>query len=163
MSLSRSPSPGPGGGWSSPGLNINTSGRSSPATAFPGPNGNQVVWESARMKNMGKSGYPSFATQNQGFFTRHLRRISSSLPRFNSNIHYAEKEKIQKGQWSPAHPHSGSLYGRMRNMLARIGRKARLRIFFGLLLFLAIFIFYHSRMFLAALLVACAHADLRQL
>lgn len=149
MSLSRSPSPSPGGGWSSPGLNINTSGRSSPATAFPGPNGNQVVWEAARMKNMGKSRYPSFSTQNQGFFTRHMRRISSSLPRFNSNsnIHYAEKEKLQRGQWSSTQP--GSWLGRMRNILARIGRKAKLRVLIACLLLLVICIFYNSRMFCA--------------
>ncbi|KAK7988762.1 hypothetical protein PG989_009077 [Apiospora arundinis] len=54
MPLSRSPSPVPGGGWSSPGLNINSSGQSSPATAsFSGPNGSNVTWESARLKSQG--------------------------------------------------------------------------------------------------------------
>lgn len=159
MSLSRSPSPGPGGGWSSPGLNINTSGRSSPATAFSGPNGNQVMWESTRVKNIGKSGYPAFSTQNQGFFTRHMRRISSSLPRFKSNTHYAEKEKLQRGQWSAAQP--GSVYGRVRNILGRIGRKAKLRIFVGFLLFLAICLLHQSRMFCVTLIKGYTHADLR--
>lgn len=143
MSLSRSPSPLPAGGWSSPGLDINTSGRSSPSTAFPGSNGNQVVWESARIKNMGNGGYPSFATQNQGFFTRHMRRISNSLPQFNTSTHYAEKEKLQKGKWAPAQ--SVPLYGRIRNLLARMGRKSKLRILLVLLLLLATFIFYQSR------------------
>lgn len=143
MSLSRSPSPLPAGGWSSPGLDINTSGRSSPSTAFPGSNGNQVVWESARIKNMGNGGYPSFATQNQGFFTRHMRRISNSLPQFNTSTHYAEKEKLQKGKWAPAQ--SVPLYGRIRNILARMGRKSKLRSLFVFLLLLAVFIFYQSR------------------
>lgn len=143
MSLSRSPSPLPAGGWSSPGLDINTSGRSSPSTAFPGSNGNQVVWESARIKNMGNGGYPSFATQNQGFFTRHMRRISNSLPQFNTSTHYAEKEKLQKGKWAPAQ--SVPLYGRIRNILARMGRKSKLRALLVLLLLLATFIFYQSR------------------
>ncbi|KAG6363138.1 hypothetical protein INS49_008233 [Diaporthe citri] len=142
MSLSRSPSPLPAGGWSSPGLDINTSGRSSPSTAFPGSNGNQVVWESARIKNMGNGGYPSFATQNQGFFTRHMRRISNSLPQFNTSTHYAEKEKLQRGKWAPAQ--SVPLYGRIRNILGRMGRKSKLRVLFVLLLLLAIFIFYQS-------------------
>ncbi|RYP71551.1 hypothetical protein DL770_008117 [Monosporascus sp. CRB-9-2] len=88
MSLSRSPSPVPGGGWSSPGLNINSSGRSSPAKAsFSGPNNGHVTWESARLKSQGVTGYPSFSTQNQGFFTRHMRRISRSLPSFNTDTH----------------------------------------------------------------------------
>lgn len=143
MSLSRSPSPLPAGGWSSPGLDTNASGRSSPSTAFPGSNGNQVVWESARIKNMGNGGYPSFATQNQGFFTRHMRRISNSLPQFNTSTHYAEKEKLQRGKWAPAQ--SVPLYGRIRNILARMGRKSKLRVLFVLLLLLAILIFYQSR------------------
>lgn len=143
MSLSRSPSPLPAGGWSSPGLDINTSGRSSPSTAFPGSNGNQVVWESARIKNMGNGGYPSFATQNQGFFTRHMRRISNSLPQFNTSTHYAEKEKLQRGKWAPAH--SVPLLGRIRNLLARMGRKAKVRLLGVFLLLLAVFTFYQSR------------------
>ncbi|PSR77688.1 hypothetical protein BD289DRAFT_346579, partial [Coniella lustricola] len=88
MPLSRSPSPAPGGGWSSPGLNISTSGRSSPATVFASapPNGNQqALWESSRNKNMGARGYPAFQTQNQGFFQRHMRRISSGLPLFSTH------------------------------------------------------------------------------
>ncbi|KAK7747681.1 alpha-1,6-mannosyltransferase [Diatrype stigma] len=102
MSLSRSPSPVPGGGWSSPGLNLNPSGRSSPAKAsFSGPNNGNVTWESARLKTQGVAGYPSFSTQNQGFFTRHMRRISRSLPTFNTDVpgKYAEKEKLGRGRW----------------------------------------------------------------
>lgn len=142
MALSRSPSPVPGGGWSSPGLNINTSGRNSPTPTFPGSNGN--LWESSRTKNMGGRGYPAFETQNQGFFQRHMRRISNSLPRFNSNIHYAEKEKLQRGQWAQAH--SVTLLGRLRNMTGRVGRKWKMRLLLVSLLFLAVWVFYHSRM-----------------
>lgn len=144
MTISRSPSPAPGGGWSSPGLNINNSGRSSPATAFPGiTHGQQDLWESSRSKNMGNRGYPAFETQNQGFFQRHMRRISNNLPRFNTNTHYAEKEKLQRGQWQPAAP--GSLLGRFRNMAGRMGRKSKMRIFLVFLLLFAIWLFYHSR------------------
>lgn len=143
MSNSRSSSPAPGGGWSSPGLNTH-SGRSSPATAFPGiTNGQQDLWGSSRSKNMGNRGYPAFETQNQGFFQRHMRRISNSLPRFNTNTNYEEKEKLQRGRWSPAQP--GSLLGRLRNMMARIGRKSKLRMLIIFLLLFAIWLFYHSR------------------
>lgn len=145
MTLSRSPSPAPGGGWSSPGLNI-SSGRSSPATAFAGvtSNGQQDLWGSSRSKNMGERGYPAFETQNQGFFQRHMRQISNSLPRFHAGTHYAEKEKLQRGRWAPAHP--GSLYGRVKNMAGRIGRKSKLRLFLVFLLLFATWLFYHSRM-----------------
>lgn len=147
MTLSRSPSPVPGGGWSSPGLNISTSGRSSPAPTFPGfVNGQPPSsWEaSSRTRKMGERSYPAFETQNQGFFQRHMRRISNNLPRFNTSTHYAEKEKLQQGRWAAAQ--SAPLYGRARNMAGRIGRKSKLRALFVLLLLLAVWIFFHSRM-----------------
>ena len=147
MSLSRSPSPVPGGGWSSPGLNIN-SGRSSPAKGYSGSgsNGNPAVWESARLKNMGSGGYPSFSTQHQGFFTRHMRRISSSLPRFASNSHYAEKEKLQRGRWSIQNV---PILGRLKNVAGRMGRKLKIRLLIGFIILFCIWIFYNSRQYLS--------------
>lgn len=142
MTVSRSPSPAPGGGWSSPGLTLNASGRSSPTTAFPGAS-HANLWESSRNKSIGGRGYPAFETQNQGFFQRHMRRISSSLPRFNAGIHHAEKEKLQKGQWTPSQ--SNSLYARLRSMAARIGRKSKIRLLLGFLLLLMIWLLYLSR------------------
>ncbi|KAH8878667.1 galactosyl transferase GMA12/MNN10 family protein [Thozetella sp. PMI_491] len=140
MSLSRSPSPVPGGGWASPGLNITSSGRSSPARGHPGSNGTPVMWESARMKNTGGSGYPSFSTQNQGFFTRHMRRISNTLPSF-SNTAYIEKEKPARGRWDPQNL---PLVGRLRSMFARIGRKSKMRLLIVALIFFAIWLFYNT-------------------
>lgn len=143
MSLSRSPSPVPGGGWASPGLNLNSSGRSSPAKGYSSSNGAPGMWESARLKNSGASGYPSFSTQNQGFFTRHMRRISSSLPRFHADSqHYAEKEKLGRGRWSAQNV---PLLGRLKGIMARMGRKLRLRLLLSFLVFLGLIIFYNSR------------------
>ncbi|KAI0135408.1 glycosyltransferase family 34 protein [Daldinia grandis] len=139
MSLSRSPSPVPGGGWSSPGLNINTSGRSSPAKAsFSGPNGGGVTWESARLKTQGVASYPSFSTHNQGFFTRHMRRISSSLPSFNTatDERYAEKEKLGRGRWKVP------LLGKIRAATTRISRKWKIRTAIVLLLLACYILFY---------------------
>ncbi|KAJ9164873.1 Galactosyl transferase GMA12/MNN10 family protein [Coniochaeta hoffmannii] len=142
MSLSRSPSPVPGGGWASPGLNINASGRSSPVPGYSASNGTPVIWESARQKTMGAAGgYPSFSTHNQGFFTRHMRRLSSSLPRFSSSTHYAEKEKLGRGRWSA---NNVPLLGRLRAMMARMGRKMKLRLLFALLLILSVIIFFNT-------------------
>lgn len=136
MSLSRSPSPVPGGGWSSPGLNIN-SGRTSPANV----GGSSVSWESAKMRKHGANGYPSFSTQNQGFFTRHMRRISSSLPRFNSGIGntYAEREKFEREGYNAA---SG---GRIRSFFARVGRRLKWRILLPLIIICTIIVYYGTR------------------
>lgn len=139
MSISRSPSPVPGGGWSSPGLNIN-SGRTSPSNVSAGP----VAWESAKMRNLSANGYPSFSTQNQGFFTRHMRQISSSLPRFHPtpDMPYAEKEKLGRGRWADRNV---PLFGRIRTLFGRMGRKLKLRLLIALVFLICITIFYNSR------------------
>ncbi|KAI1341603.1 glycosyltransferase family 34 protein [Xylariaceae sp. FL0016] len=140
MSLSRSPSPVPGGGWSSPGLNINGSGRSSPAKmTFSSSNSGAVTWESARLKSQGVTGYPSFSTQNQGFFTRHMRRISSSLPSFHPNAdddRYAGKEKAGRNRWNIP------LVARTRSIVARVSRKWKIRAFLALLIITSWITFY---------------------
>jgi hypothetical protein len=143
MSLSRSPSPVPGGGWSSPGLNIHDSGRSSPANGLSSSSGTPVMWESTRLKTMASTGYPSFSTHNQGFFSRHMRRLSSNLPRFSHNAPYAEKEKLGRGRWSPNVP----LLGRIRSLGARMGRKTKFRLAGVLFLIALIIIFYNTREF----------------
>ncbi|KAI0486267.1 galactosyl transferase GMA12/MNN10 family-domain-containing protein [Xylaria cf. heliscus] len=138
MSLSRSPSPIPGGGWSSPGLDI-TSGRSSPAKmTFSGSNNGAVSWESARMKSRGVTGYPSFSTQNQGFFTRHMRRISSSLPSFSAkkDAGYTEKDKYRPAQWKIP------LVGRALDFVARMNRKWKIRAMIAILLLACYTLFY---------------------
>ena len=106
------------------------------------------MWESARMKNVGGSGYPSFSTQNTGFLTRHMRRISSSLPRFaSSSSQYVEKEKPGRGRWDAQNI---PLVGRLRGLFARMGRKLKLRLLIGFLIFFSIVIFYNSREWPAA-------------
>jgi mannan polymerase II complex MNN10 subunit len=112
MSLSRSPSPRPGGGWASPGLNSPhgvANNRMSPQSYNrSNGGGNTVTWESAKAKSDGvNGGYPAFAPQGNGFFGRHMRNISNSLPRFNitgDGRSYAEKEKLGRGRWSKYNP-----------------------------------------------------------
>ena len=94
MSLSRSPSPNEDGGWSSPGLTVqyaDTSGHSSPANALHETNGN--AWVGTRKKATAANGYPAFATQNNGFFKKHIRNISHSLPSFKVT---SEEDKFEK-------------------------------------------------------------------
>ena len=149
MALSRSSSPRPGGGWASPGLNspyASVSGRSSPSKSYRGDNGtaNSVTWESAKAKSEGVNGYPSFSTQNNGFFNRHYRRISNSLPRFNAtpDKSYAEKEKLGRGRWLPR---DGSKMARLRTAMGRVSRKTRLRLIFLMACIFMYILFYSTR------------------
>lgn len=149
MSLSRSPSPNEDGGWSSPGLTTNyveTSGRASPANGLRGANASSVTWDGARKKSSKvNGGYPSFSTQNNGFFSRHMRNISSSLPKFvitPDDSKYAEKEKLGRGRWMPSR---NTKFGRLANFSINTFQKFRLRflIVFGLIF--ATILFYTTR------------------
>jgi mannan polymerase II complex MNN10 subunit len=141
MSLSRSPSPIPGGGWSSPGLDL-PSGRSSPAKMhFSSSNPGTVTWESARMKSQGVTGYPSFSTQNQGFFTRNMRRISSSLPSFSihEEMGSAEKEKRRRAPWKIP------LLGRAQLFVSRLSRVWKIRALLVMIIIACYILFYTTR------------------
>lgn len=150
MSLSRSPSPRRGGGWASPGLTTpydSISGRSTPRpgyTEFPfsgGVNHNNVTWASAKARSDEVNGYPSFSTQNNGFFSRHARQISRRLPSFNlgGRRDYAEKEKLGRGRWPSGRG------GRIVPYLGRIIWRLRLRILLVLCFIMAIILFYVTR------------------
>ena len=152
MSLSRSPSPNRGGGWSSPGLTTpydNVSGRSSPrkayATEFPfnangGMNGSNVTWASAKARSQEVNGYPSFSTRNNGFFSRHARKLSRSLPSFNiGGQRYAEKEKLGRGR------HSEGKFRRLATHLGRMLWRMRLRLLVVITCILSIVLFYVTR------------------
>jgi len=73
-----------------------------------------------------------------------MRRLSSSLPRFSSHssLAYGEKEKLGRGRWSL---HDVPMVGRLRGILARMGRKLKFRLLLGFLVLLGLWIFYHSR------------------
>jgi len=152
MSLSRSPSPNRGGGWSSPGLTTpydTVSGRSSPRRAYGGeyqsnvnggPKGSNVTWASAKVKSEGVNGYPSFSTRNNGFFSRHARKLSRSLPSFNiRGQRYAEKEKLGRGRHND---------GKVRQLATHFGRllwRMRLRLLVVMIFILSIVLFYVTR------------------
>ncbi|KAI1356475.1 galactosyl transferase GMA12/MNN10 family-domain-containing protein [Xylaria sp. FL0043] len=139
MSLSRSPSPIPGGGWASPGLDINSSGRSTPAKmTFSSSNAGAVTWESARMKSRGVTGYPTFSTQNQGFFTRHMRRISSSLPSFSN---HNDDVTTEKDKFRPARSRI-PLLGRIKSIMARMSRKWKVRALIAIIILACYILFY---------------------
>ena len=157
MSLSRSPSPRAGGGWSSPGLTPHfdtMSGRSSPRKPYTdlhvnggagfGGTGGSVTWASAKARSDEVNGYPSFSTRNNGFFIRHARKISSSLPKFNlgGRRDYAEKEKLGRGR---LRPNGGTTLGQIKTFVGSVTRRMRLRILIVLGIVLAFILFYTTR------------------
>lgn len=85
-----------------------------------------------------RNGHPSFSTQNQGFFSRHMRRISSSLPRFAEN----EKEKIMRPN---SYLDKVPLVGRVKLIFGRMGRKMKYRLLIAFFILFCIYVFYHSR------------------
>ncbi|ROT37330.1 hypothetical protein SODALDRAFT_340660 [Sodiomyces alkalinus F11] len=152
MPLSRSPSPIPGGGWPSHDLDhpdhstkdnrTSPASRWSPASNSPG----FVPWESAAIRKTEGKGYPSFSTQNRSFFQKHMRRISSSLPRFNHNRHtpHFGKEKPGRGPWSVLY--KLPMVGRIRAGWSRRSRRTRSFLFFLFIILASLYIFYHSPM-----------------
>lgn len=145
MSLSRSPSPQARGGWSSPGLNT-PSGRSRATTPKPYTmnGGHDVTWASAQARSAEVNGYPAYHDKSAGFFGRHLRSISVSLPRFSmgEDDRFAEKEKLGRGRWQPG---GGSAIG---NILGRFGRmfwRMRLRFMLVIAFVLLVILFYATR------------------
>ena len=154
MSLSRSPSPNRGGGWSSPGLTTpfdNISRTSSPRRGYGdlqmngSSSNNNVTWATAKARSEEVNGYPSFSTRNNGFFSRHARQISRSLPSFNIGTRrdYAEKEKLGRGRrWLP---NSGSRTGRLATYFGRILWRMRLRLLIVFGFILAVILFYVTR------------------
>jgi len=109
-----------------------------------GPITDGVTWASAKARSEEVNGYPSFSTRNNGFFSRHARKISSSLPRFNlgNRQTYAEKEKLGRGRW---YPNAGSRMPRIRTFLGSFTRRMRLRILVVFAIILAVILFYVTR------------------
>jgi hypothetical protein len=141
MSLSRSPSPQRGGGWSSPGLTTpynGTSGRSTPVKQYANGGPANVTWAAAQARSADVRGYPSFQPRNQGFFSRHLRRLSATLP----HINYSDKEKLGRGRWKL---NTNTKLGRFLGWAGMIAWRMRLRLLIVGTFLLAILLFYVTR------------------
>lgn len=107
--------------------------------------GAPVAWESAKMRSHNVNGYPSFSTQNSGFFVRNMRRISSSLPIFSgaaSNPSHAHKDKYGDERWASQH---ASWLGRLKSVFGRMGRKLKLRLLVAGILCFCVLLFYNTR------------------
>ena len=137
MSLDHSPEPNSAGGWASPGLTTpveegySTSRGRSPSKRYGDP-GHHVSWATAKASSARVSGYPSYESQNQGYFGRKMRSLSIGLPQYfaqgRQGEQYAEKEKLGRGRrrhkdWRDLPRRLGLLMSRRRRymLLAVIG------------------------------------------
>lgn len=128
MSLDRSPSPHRDGGWSSPGLTTpyddgSTSRSRSPAIRKYGNLNGGDAWASAKAKSARVNGYPAYQSQNKGFFQRHMRQISQSLPLFShggQEDRIAEKARgrMGRGSWKDVPARIALLVSRRRKYAA---------------------------------------------
>lgn len=146
MSLSRSPSPRPTGGWSSPGLTDHSRHASPGKRPFEtnGYESGEISWAAAKAKSDQVRNYPSFSTRNEGFFSRSRRKISSTLPRFNSfganKKDWRESEKLGRGRWRPGG------YGKWSSLKTFVGNFLRkFRLFFILLAVIMVLTFFMSK------------------
>jgi len=162
MSLDRSPSrERGGGGWSSPGLTTpydDSNGRArSPANRkYADSNGgggmsnggsaHGVTWATAKANSERVNGYPSYQSQNQGFFGRHYRQLSQGLPYFmhgGQEDRYAEKEKLGRGR--SAGGRGGSGWADLPRRLALLISRRRKYVALVLILLLAVLSWFHKR------------------
>lgn len=111
--------------------------------------GRGVTWESASARSQEVNGYPSYSSRNQGFFFRHARKLSTSLPTFSMGSSggrrdYSDREKLGRGRW-PAF--NASNVGRLLAHLGRMLWRFRLRVGIVLGIILAFVLFYCTRQF----------------
>jgi hypothetical protein len=144
MSLSRSPSPRTEGGWSSPGLTTYTDGTDKARQSSS--SGNNVTWAGAKKKSELVNGGHMPFPKNTGFFKRHMRSLSNSLPSFNigEDYSYAEKEKLGRGRWSAK---DGSIISRARYPVIQFVQKSRLRAMIILSVLLLFILYMFTRTF----------------
>jgi mannan polymerase II complex MNN10 subunit len=145
MSLSRSPSPKRGGGWASPGLNANfaQSRSSTPVTSYS--QSHSVTWASAQARSHQVNGYPAYQDAGSGFFGKHMRKISASLPFFSNgpkDERQAEKEKTNRARWAPAR---GGYFANFKAMIGRHALRSKSRFVLLLVILLLIVCFYTTR------------------
>ena len=101
-----------------------------------------ITWETAKARSDEVKGY----TKNQGFFSRHVRKLSTSLPMFDMGKNYAQKEKLGRGRWFPSNQ---TRTGRFLSSIGRMVWRMRLKIGVLLLLLLTYILFYTTREYLS--------------
>jgi mannan polymerase II complex MNN10 subunit len=101
----------------------------------PGPSSQNISWAAAKTRK--SRGYPSFQSKNEGFFQRSRRKISSTLPRFNSfkDKDWRETEKLGRGRWLPG---DGGRLERLKTFIGSLLRRFKFLILILVLVGLSI-------------------------
>ena len=105
---------------------------------------NDISWAAAKANRDRISNYPSVTKRNEGFFSRSKRKISSTLPRFNSfaanKKDWRESEKLGRGRW---YPRGGGRWPRLKTFAGNVLRK--FRFFFVILAIIVVVTFVMSK------------------
>jgi mannan polymerase II complex MNN10 subunit len=110
---------------------------------------NSISWPAAKAKGDQSRGYPSFSTRNEGFFSRSKRKISSTLPRFNSfgtnKKDWRDSEKLGRGRWYllGGGGDGGGRWPRLKTFIGNVLRK--FRVLFVVLALIALLTFVLSK------------------
>jgi mannan polymerase II complex MNN10 subunit len=127
MASSRTSSPLPNGGWSAHGP---VERGSTPNGLYAGANGyssNDDQWAAAKARSAQVRGYPTIQTKNEGFFQRSRRKLTSTLPVFNSpytplSADWKDPEKLGRSRWSPR---GGSSLSKIKTFAGNLLRKCK--------------------------------------
>jgi mannan polymerase II complex MNN10 subunit len=104
-----------------------------------------VTWASAQARSHQVNGSPAYQDARSGFFGKHMRNISASLPFFNNapkDERQAEKEKTGRARWAPAR---GGYLANIKAMLGRHMLRSKSRFVMVLVVLLLIVCFYTTR------------------
>ncbi|KAF2859632.1 glycosyltransferase family 34 protein, partial [Piedraia hortae CBS 480.64] len=126
MSLDRSPSRSHSGGWSSPGLTEDSGCKSYGQL--------DVTW--AGVKDGKRKAYPRYQTRNEGFFSRHYRRISEGLLQFVHGMSDGNSKDRRR-------PTAGRLKGLPRRIALLLSRRRRYTAL-ALVLLLVVFLWFQQ-------------------
>ncbi|KIW38424.1 uncharacterized protein PV06_09388 [Exophiala oligosperma] len=135
-SSTRTPSPLPTGRWSSAQGSSSSSsaaGRAStPNGLYAGLNGysgnhDDGQWAAAKARSAQVRGFPTIQTKNEGFFQRSRRKLTSTLPVFNSpytplSADWKDVEKLGRNRWSPGRD---NIFSRTRTLVGNLLRKCK--------------------------------------
>lgn len=87
------------------------------------------------MRSSAASPYSASSRQSHGFISRHMRKLSSSLPHFTT--HPLDSPLVTSYSAPQRQPSTATmLLDRLRSVYRRLGRKLRMRILLGFLLYL---------------------------
>ncbi|KIW20453.1 hypothetical protein PV08_01028 [Exophiala spinifera] len=133
MSSTRTPSPLRTGRWSAHGSadqasTLNGLGLGLDLSAQTnGYSGNDDQWAAAKAKSAQVRGFPTIQTKNEGFFQRSRRKLTSTLPVFNSpypplSANWKDPEKLGRSRWSPGRE---SVFSMVKTLLGNLLRKCK--------------------------------------